>query len=138
MQCCPKSIKTTLNRIFSCKMLSQEHQGKIEQDYLPVKFCPKSINTTLNTISSCAMFSGDSLTTLRKVFTCAMVTQEYKYNIEKDFFLNNVVPRVLRQHLTGFFPVQCFLETLGQNCAKFLPVPWCPKSTNTTLKRIFF
>ena len=65
-------------------MLSQEHQGKIGQDYLPVKFCPKSINTTLNTISSCAMFSGDSLTTLRKVFTCAMVSQEYKYNIEKD------------------------------------------------------
>ena len=57
-------------------MLSQEHQGKIEQDYLPVKCCPKSINTTLNTISSCAMFSGDSWTTLRKVFTCAMVSQQ--------------------------------------------------------------
>ena len=27
------------------------------------------------------------------------------------------------------FPVQCWLESLGQNCTRFLPVLYCPKDT---------
>ena len=50
-----------------------------------------------------------------------MVSQEYKDNIEQHFFLYNVVPRVLRQHLTGFLLVQC-----------------CPRSIKTKLNRIFY
>ena len=82
--------------------------------------CPKSIKTTLNKIFSSAMLCGASWTILHK-----------------SFYLCNVVPRVLRQHWTGIFPLQCCLEPLGQHSTKFLPVKCCPKSVKTTLKVIF-
>ena len=53
---CPKSIKTTLNRSFSCAMLSQEYWDNIEQHF------------------SYAMLSGDSWTTLNRFFYCAMLS----------------------------------------------------------------
>ena len=106
---------------------------------LPMQCCPKSIKTTWNSIFSCEMLSRASWTTLHKVFTCAMLSQEYYDIIEQDFFmwnvfwrllnnaaqgfcLCNVVPKVLRQHWTVFFPVQCCLEPIGQSCTRFLPV----------------
>ena len=49
----------------------------------------------------------------------------------------NVVPRVLRQHWTWVFLMQCCLEPLGQHCIGFWPVHCCPKSIKTTLNRIF-
>ena len=61
------------------------------------------------------MLSGASWTTLHKVFTCVIMSQEYQDNIELDLFLcifvwrvfdniaqgfyrRNIVSRVLRQH----------------------------------------
>ena len=77
-----------------------------------------------------------------------------------------IVPKVLRQHCTGFFYAklsaaswatlhkvmlpqkyynnieqdflaQCCLEFLGQHCTRFLPVQCCPKSIKKTLNKIF-
>ena len=44
---------------------------------------------------------------------------------------------LFRRHCTGFFPVLCCLESLGQHCTRFLPVQCCPKSIKATLNRIF-
>ena len=148
VQCCPKSIRTTLNRIFFLcnvvwslldniaqslylrnvvpRVLRQHWTGFFPMQCCPktgfslVQCCPKSIKTTLNKIFSSAMLCGASWTILHK-----------------SFYLCNVVPRVLRQHWTGIFPLQCCLEPLGQHSTKFLPVKCCPKSVKTTLKVIF-
>ena len=53
------------------------------------------------------------------------------------FYVCNVVPRVLRQHWRGAFPVQCCLESLGQNCTRFLPMHCCFKIIKTTLYKTF-
>ena len=53
------------------------------------------------------------------------------------FYLCNVVPRVLRQHWTGFFLVHFSLEPQGQHCLGYLLVQCCPKNIKTTLNRIF-
>ena len=91
-QCCPKSIKTTLNRIFSYEMLSGDSWDSqsfylcnvvprvLRQHWIrfvPVQCCPKSIKTTLGRIFSCAMLSEASWTTLHKILTYAMLSQEY-------------------------------------------------------------
>ena len=59
--------------------------------------------------SSCAMLSRVSWE-LRRIFSCAILSEEYKDNIEQNFF-----------------QVQCCLEPLGHHCTRFLPVLWCLK-----------
>ena len=49
VQCCPKSIQITLNRILSCAMFSEASWATLHK-VLPVQCCPKSIKTTLNII----------------------------------------------------------------------------------------
>ena len=82
VQCCPKSFTTTLNKIFSCVMLSGaswQHWTR----FLPV--VPRVLRqhwtwffkTTLNKIFSYVMLSRASWAILHKVFTCAMLSQEY-------------------------------------------------------------
>ena len=58
-------------------------------------------------------------------------------NIAWSFCVCNVLPRVLRHYWTGFVHVKCFLEALGQHCARFLPVQCCPKTIKTTLNMIY-
>ena len=53
----------------------------------------------------------------------------------QGFSLCNVVPRVLRQHLTRFLHVHHCLQPQGQHCIGYLPVQCCPKSIKTTLNR---
>ena len=50
------------------------------------------------------------------------------------FFPYNVIQNVLRQH--RFFPVECCMEPLGQDCTRYLPVKCCPKCINTILNSI--
>ena len=117
------------------------------------------------------MLSGDYCITLLKVSTCAILSIEYWDKIQQDFFLCNVIWRlldnieqdfllchavqtVLRQHWTGFLPVQCFPKSIKTTlsrffsyamlsraswttCTKFLPVQCYPKSIKTTLNMIF-
>ena len=65
------------------------------------------------------MLSGDSRTKLHKVFSYAMLTQEYLDNIAFDFF-------------------SCCQEPFGQQCIGFLPVKCCSKSVKANLHRTFF
>ena len=97
-----------------------ESLGQYCTRFLPMQCCPNSTETTLKRIFSCALLSGASRASLHRIF-----------------YLCHIVPRVLRQHWTWFFPVKCCLESLGQHYAKFLPVQCCPKRIKTTLKRIF-
>ena len=108
---------TVIFPVQCCPGALGQHCRKI----LLVQCCPKSIKATLSKNFSCAILSRASWTTLHK-----------------DFYLCNVVPRILRrQHWTVFFSVQCCLEPLGQYCTKILPVQCCPKSFRTTLNSIF-
>ena len=99
---------------------SLESLGQYYTEFLPAQCCPKGITTFLNRIFSCEMFPGGSWKTLHKFF-----------------YLYNVVPKVLRQHWTGFFFVQCCLEPIGQHCTRFLPVQYCPKGIKGTLMQIW-
>ena len=64
--------------------------------------------TTLLWLFCCAMLSGFSWTTLHKVFSCA------------------IVPRVLRHHWTGFFPVHIWslLDNIAQDFCLCNVSPW--------------
>ena len=76
MQRYPKSVKTTLQRIFfiqSC--LEALRQQCIE--FLTVQCCPKTIKTTLNRVFSDAVFSGAFWTRLHRVLTREILSQEY-------------------------------------------------------------
>ena len=50
--------------------------GKHCIGFLPVQCCPKSIKAKLHSIFY-AILSGASWTTLHRVFSCAMFSQEY-------------------------------------------------------------
>ena len=56
---CPKSFNTTLNRTFSCALLSGTSR------------------TTLHRAFTCALLLGASWTTLHRVFVYAILSQEY-------------------------------------------------------------
>ena len=90
MKCCPKSIKTTLNRFFSYAMLSGAASTTLHRVW-PVERCPKSIKITWNRIFLNAMLSGAPRAILHKVFTCAMLSQEHYENVEQGFFRYNVI-----------------------------------------------
>ena len=87
----------------------------------PVQCHPKGIKATLHRICSYTELSGASGTRLHRVFTCAMLSQQYNDNIKQDFF----------------FLIQSCLELLGQYCIGFWPVQCFPRSTKKTLQRIF-
>ena len=119
VQCCPKSIKATLNRILFYAMLSRANWTTLHK----VLTCACNVvPIVLRQRWTCAILSWTNWRTLYNVFTCAMLSQEYYDfieqeffmcnvfwrpldNIAQDFYLCNVLPRVLRQHWTGFFPV---------------------------------
>ena len=124
---CPKSITPTLHRIF---FLCLESLGQHCIGFLTLQCRPKSIKTTLHRIFSYTKLPGASRATLYRVSICAMLSKEYYNNIAQDFFLYkvvwsisgniaqgfqlcNVVQRVLRQHCTRFFLMQCCLKPLG-------------------------
>ena len=75
---------------------------------------------------------------LARNFSCAMLHWQLQQPviIEKLTGLRQKV--MLRWYCTGFFPVQCYLESLGQHCRRILSVQCCAMSIKTTLNRIFF
>ena len=123
VQCYPKSIKAILNRICSCTLLSWASVTTLDRIFTSAMLS-QDYKTTLNTTFSCALLSWVSRTLLDRVFTCVTLSQEYLLRqhwteffpmyfclkppgqqIPQGFYLCNVVPRVLRQHWTGF--VRC-------------------------------
>ena len=91
VQCCPKSIKTTLNRIFSCALLSSASWTTFHKEYCLVNVvqiglrqhctqkntCPKNVGTECTDL----FLQGNDLYNVvficlcqrftRKLFTCA-------------------------------------------------------------------
>ena len=108
--CCPNSIKTRLNKIFSYVMLSGASRA--------------TLHNTGHYFSFFMFF-------LRNVL-CRLLD-----NNASGVNLCNVFPRVLRQHWTRFFPVRCCLKPQGQYCIGFLSVNIVPRvsSHGTALHR---
>ena len=73
VQCCPKSIKTTLDRMFSYTKLS-EPPGLHCIGFSAVQCCLKSSKTTFHWIFSYTKLSEASQTTLHRVFTYAILS----------------------------------------------------------------
>ena len=84
VQCCPKRIKASLNKIFSCALLSEE-QHRI--GYL-IEF-------------NIYLFSE-----IKLKFT--------KANYNYDLSVQICPKSILRKHWTELFPMRCCLECLGQ------------------------
>ena len=119
VQCCPHSIKTILNRNFSCAMWSWANWTKLHK------------------IFTCVMLSQEYWDNIKQEFFQCNVVWNLLDNIAQRLYLCNVVSRVLLLYWTEFFHVQFFLEALGEHCKRFLPVQCCPKSIKTTLNRVF-
>ena len=74
VECCPKSIKTTLHWIFFFTQSCLEHLRQYYIGFSAVQCCPKSIKTTLHNVFSDAMLSEAFRITLHRAFTCAMLS----------------------------------------------------------------
>ena len=145
VQCCPKKIKTTLKTIFSCAMLSVA-QGHYVGFFL-WNIAPKVLRQHCTGFFPVQYYLQPML---RKVFTCAMLSQTFYGNIEQDFshatlsgkyctrFLPvQYCPKSIKTRLNKIFYEHCCLEALGQHYTRHLPVQCCPKRIKTTLDRIF-
>ena len=73
VQCCPRSIKTSLYRSFSCTLLPGASQTKLHRVFL-IQYCLRIIQITLHRILFFAMLCGASRTTLHKILTCARLS----------------------------------------------------------------
>ena len=119
VESCPKSIKTTLNRIFFCAMFSGANYTKLDK------------------FSTCAVLFQAYEDNIKRGFLLWNVLLGFLDNITLGFYMWNVVPRILQHYRTGFFHVQCCLQQIGLHCTWFLPVQCCPKSIKKTLNWIF-
>ena len=93
---------TTLYRAFICAIFSQEYWDKITENFSyamsswacltilqrfwPAQCCPKSVMTTLHRVFCYIKLSGASWETLHKVFSCAILSQEYLRQFYTWFF----------------------------------------------------
>ena len=77
-------------------------------------FCPTSIKTKLHGIPSWPKLSRVSKTSLHKVFTCVMLSQENWGNTEPDFFLWIVVWSLNGNIAQGFYLCNVVTEILRQ------------------------
>ena len=91
VQCCPKSIKTTLHRNFSYVKLSGASWA------------------TLHRVLTCAMLSQEYYDKITGFFLCNIVWG-LSDNIAEIFYLCIVASRVLRQNYTRLQFIQCCLE----------------------------
>ena len=102
VQCCPKGIKTTLNKIFHVHCCL-EPLGQHCIWYLPVQCRTRSIKTTLNKIfpvSGCLEPLGQHYTRFLAVFCCP---KGIKTTLIRIFLLCNVVRSFLDNIVQGFY-----------------------------------
>ena len=110
VQCCPKSITTTLNRFFMCNVVWRLLDNTAQSFYLWL------CNVVQRVL-------GQHWT---QFFPCNVVWSLLD-NIVQGFYLYDVVPRVLRQHWTGFFlcnVVWSFLDNIARGFYLWIVVPW--------------
>ena len=117
----------TLNRVFTCAMLSQEYNDNIGQDIFMCKVvCWSLFDNISQGFYLCNVVPRAFIrTTLSKICSAHCCVEPLGQHCTR-FYLCYVVSSVLRQHWTRFFPVQCFLEALGQQCTGILPVQCWP------------
>ena len=136
MQCCAKSIKAKLHKIFSDAMLPGASRTYCLGIW-SVQCCPKSIRNTLH-----------------RTFSCEILSRVSQRTSDRYLNLFNVVPRVLRQFRWRFFLMEfCLeprvfctriflmlwcLELLRQHYVEFRPVQFCFRSIKTKLHRVCF
>ena len=87
VQCCPKSIKTALNRIFSCALLSGASRslevkilckvvpGVLRQlcrIFLPAQCCSKTSETTLHKKTTSAILAKNAQACFRRKSDCSL------------------------------------------------------------------
>ena len=96
-----------------------------------------SISLFRTILSFCSVFTRD--------FSCAMSWKyEQCWQLQQPIITEKLTgPKkkicgkvMFRRHCTGFYLVQCCLESLGQHCTRFLAVQCCPKSIKTSLNKI--
>ena len=111
--------------------------------FWPVEYCPKSIRTTLNEIFSCALLSAASMTTLHRIFICAIsplenhllgqlctrktlcsLALEASYNIASEKTLFTVVLILFGQHYIANTLAQSRSRG-SQHCIRISPSRCC-------------
>ena len=117
VQCCSKSIKRTLNKIFSYPLF------------------PGSSWATLHSVLICVMLAQEHYDNIEQDFFLLKVIWSLSGNVTQSFQKCNVIPSVLRQYGTRSFLMQCCLEPSGQHRIGFWPVQCCPKSIKAKLHR---
>ena len=92
-----------------------------------MKCCPESIKMTLNKIFSCTILSRASRKTFYRVLTWAVLPWGYLRQHWTGFFPVNYCPEPQGQHWLDNIPMQCW-ELLEQHCSGFLHIKCCAKS----------
>ena len=92
-----------------------------------MKCCPESIKMTLNKIFSCTILSRASRKTFYRVLTWAVLPWGYLRQHWTGFFPVNYCPEPQGQHWLDNIPMQCW-ELLEQHCSGFLHIKCWPKS----------
>ena len=133
VQCYPKSIKTTLNRFFSCTMLSGASKTTVRR---------MSSEPQRRQYIGCPLSNVDPETTLHRIFFLSNVVWSLNDNTAQGFDVCNIVKGVLRQHFRRFSPVKYCLNTSETimhkkiTCAMLAQsaqTSFCKKTTNTIL-----
>ena len=125
-QCCPKSIKITLHRIFSYEMLSGAFRTTLHRVLIYARLS-QEYQTTLHMTFSDAKLSRISRAVLHGVFSCVMLSQEYQDNNEQELFFCKVIWSLKNKIAQGFYlcdVVQSFFNNTAQG---LLSVQYCPK-----------
>ena len=117
--CYHRSIKTTLDGIFSHAMLSGASWTILHR----VFSCADVVPTVLR----------QQCTRLFLMHCCLELFGQHCI----EFWSAQCCPKSIKAKLYRTFFMQCCLEPLGQHCIGFLPAQCCPKSIKTTLNRSF-
>ena len=119
VQCYPKSIKTTLHRIFFLNKVVWSLSGNISYSFQLWNVFSRVLRQ---------QWTGFFL------MQCCLEPLRQHYI---EVLSVQCCPDSIKKHCTGFFLIQTCLQPLRQHCIKFWPVQCCPKGIKTTFHRIF-
>ena len=132
---CPKSIKTTVNRIFPDAMLSGVSKTTLHKVFR-VQRCPKRYSwDNIAQIKILCSIVKEAPNIIAQVKTLYNVVLEAPENSALEKVLFNAVFIHFVQLGTGQNPMQCFPRGLRQHCISKNPVQYCLNNIGTTLFR---